>query len=71
MLPEIHVPTLIFHGSQDRAIPKRFALRASALLPRSQVVMLDSGHFLPVNNPKTISSELLLFFDAAAAQSAN
>ena len=71
MLPEIHVPTLIFHGSKDRAIPQGFALRASALIPQSQVVMVDSGHFLPLNNPEQISSELLLFFGAGAALISN
>jgi pimeloyl-ACP methyl ester carboxylesterase len=71
MLPEIHVPTLIFHGAQDRAIPQDFALRASALIPQSQVVVVDSGHFLPLNNPETISSELLLFFGAGVAPSSN
>lgn len=71
MLPEIHVPTLIFHGSRDRAIPQRFALRASSLIPQAQIVMVDSGHFLPLNNSEQISTELLRFFGAPVAQIVN
>jgi pimeloyl-ACP methyl ester carboxylesterase len=66
MLPQIQVPTLIFHGSRDKAVPQGFALRASELIPQSKVVMVDSGHFIPLSNPETISKELLLFFDPAA-----
>src|SRR5262249_50773580 len=33
MLPEIQVPTLIFQGKHDRAIPLGFAHRASELIP--------------------------------------
>jgi pimeloyl-ACP methyl ester carboxylesterase len=67
MLPQIQVPTLIFHGSRDKAVPQGFALRASSLIPQSRVIMVDSGHFIPLSNPETISRELLLFFGGAAA----
>jgi pimeloyl-ACP methyl ester carboxylesterase len=71
MLPKIHVPTLILHGSKDRAIPLGFASRASTLIPQSRVVMVDSGHFLRLNNPEQISSELFLFFGTAGFHSLN
>ena len=67
MLPQLLVPTLIFQGSHDTAVPELFALRASALIPRSKVVMVDSGHFIPLNNPEVVATELLSFFRAAAA----
>jgi len=62
MLPQLLMPTLIFQGSHDKAIPEIFARRASALIPQSRVVMVDSGHFIPLNNPEAVATELLRFF---------
>ena len=64
MLPQLLVPTLIFQGSRDKAIPKGFAQRASALIPQSEVITVDSGHFIPLNNPEVVARELLRFFSA-------
>jgi pimeloyl-ACP methyl ester carboxylesterase len=64
MLPHLQVPTLIFHGAHDRAVPELFAQRASSLIPRSKVLVVDSGHFIPLNNPEMVAKELLLFFGA-------
>ena len=66
MLPQLLVPTLIFQGSRDKAVPKRFAQRASALIPQSKVITVDSGHFIPLNNPEVVAAELLQFFEGAA-----
>jgi pimeloyl-ACP methyl ester carboxylesterase len=63
MLAQLQVPTLIFQGSRDQAVPEVFAQRASALIPRSKVVTVDSGHFIPLNNPEVVASELLHFFE--------
>ena len=63
MLPQLHMPTLIFHGSHDPALPKTFAQRAGALIPNSKLVMVDAGHFIPLNNPKVVATELLRFFE--------
>ena len=62
LLPELLMPTLIFHGAYDPAVPKSFAARASELIPNSEVVLLNSGHFLPMNNPAEIADRLLRFF---------
>jgi len=62
ILPNLLLPTLIFHGSNDSAVPKDFALRASHLIPDSEVVLLNSGHFLPLNEPDAIAKELSRFF---------
>jgi pimeloyl-ACP methyl ester carboxylesterase len=67
MLPQLLMPTLIFQGSHDKAIPEIFARRASALIPQSKVVMVDSGHFIPLNNPEVVAAELLRFFGGAGA----
>lgn len=69
MLPQLLMPTLIFQGSHDKAIPEMFARRASALIPQSKVVMVDSGHFIPLNNPEVVATELLNFF--AGTEAAN
>jgi len=62
-LPQLTVPTLIFHGSRDPAIPETFARRASALIPNSEFIAVDSGHFIPLNRPEFVASALLRFFD--------
>jgi pimeloyl-ACP methyl ester carboxylesterase len=62
MLPQLLVPTLIFQGLRDKAIPQGFAQRASALIPQSEVVMVDSGHFIPLHSPEVVAAELLRFF---------
>ena len=63
LLPELTMPTLIFHGSKDPAVPERFATQASKLIPNAEKVLLDSGHFLPLNEPALIATRLLSFFD--------
>jgi pimeloyl-ACP methyl ester carboxylesterase len=66
MLPQLAVPTLIFHGAHDKAIPKGFAQRAGALIPQSKVLMVDSGHFIPLSNPESVATELRAFFKETA-----
>jgi pimeloyl-ACP methyl ester carboxylesterase len=62
MLPQLLVPTLIFHGNQDRAVPKLFAQRASALIPKSEFHPVDAGHFIPLSSPGLVAAELRRFF---------
>jgi pimeloyl-ACP methyl ester carboxylesterase len=64
LLPELLIPTLIFHGSKDRAVPEAFAKRAKGLIPNSEVMLLNSGHFLPLSEPQIIARELCRFFEA-------
>jgi pimeloyl-ACP methyl ester carboxylesterase len=66
ILPQLFVPTLIFHGAQDKAVPKRFAERASALMPQSKVVVVDSGHFIPLSSPGMLATEISRFFGGVA-----
>jgi pimeloyl-ACP methyl ester carboxylesterase len=66
MLPELSVPTLICQGASDRAIPHLFAERAASLIPKSRVVIVDSGHYLPLNRPEVLARELRQFFSQAA-----
>jgi pimeloyl-ACP methyl ester carboxylesterase len=67
MLPQLLVPTLIFQGSRDTAVPEGFAQRASALIPRSKCITVDSGHFIPLNKPEVVAAELLRFFEVGAS----
>jgi pimeloyl-ACP methyl ester carboxylesterase len=67
MLPQLLMPTLIFQGSRDTAVPEGFAQRACELIPQSRCITVDSGHFIPLNNPDVVATELLRFFDAGAS----
>jgi pimeloyl-ACP methyl ester carboxylesterase len=67
MLPQLLVPTLIFQGSHDPAIPETFARRACALIPGSRVIIVESGHFIPLSNPEVVARELLSFFEPTAS----
>ena len=62
-LPELLMPTLIFHGSKDVAIPEAFARRASQLIPNARMITLDSGHFIPLHQPESVATGLAGFFD--------
>jgi pimeloyl-ACP methyl ester carboxylesterase len=63
-LSELLAPTLIFHGTRDAAVPPAFATRAASLIPQSEVILLDAGHFLPMSEPAVIARELVRFFNA-------
>jgi pimeloyl-ACP methyl ester carboxylesterase len=65
LLPEILVPTLVFHGSKDPAVPELFARRACDLMPNSELILLDSGHFLPISQPVAVAEALARFFGTA------
>jgi pimeloyl-ACP methyl ester carboxylesterase len=60
-LPGILAPTLILHGSKDQAVPEAFATRARDLMPHSQLILMESGHFLPINEPVAVAEALAHF----------
>jgi pimeloyl-ACP methyl ester carboxylesterase len=60
-LSELGMPTMIFHGLRDRAVPEQFATRAAQLIRNSEKVLLDCGHFLPMSEPDAVASKLLGF----------
>jgi pimeloyl-ACP methyl ester carboxylesterase len=62
LLPDLHIPTLVMHGSHDPAVPVRFAAQASELIPNAEKIIVDCGHFLPLNEPELIANHLLGFF---------
>jgi pimeloyl-ACP methyl ester carboxylesterase len=64
LLSELLAPTLIFHGKRDTAVPPAFAARAARLIPESELILLDAGHFLPMSEPAVIARDLVRFFTA-------
>jgi hypothetical protein len=37
------------------------------LILRSRCITVDSGHFIPLNNPEVVAAELLRFFEVGAS----
>jgi pimeloyl-ACP methyl ester carboxylesterase len=62
ILPQLLMPTLIFQGLRDPAIPHSFACRAHKLIPNSELLHVDSGHFIPLNRPAFVAGRLQRFF---------
>jgi pimeloyl-ACP methyl ester carboxylesterase len=60
-LVTLTMPTLLFHGMRD-VLPSAFAERAASLIPRSRVVTLDAGHFIPLDRPEDVAASLRSFF---------
>lgn len=50
------------HNSWQFELGEIPAGRAAGLISDSQVILLDSGHFLPMSNPEVIARELQSFF---------
>ncbi len=61
MLPEMNMPTLIFHGAADPVVPVEFARRASTLMPNASMITLNCGHFIPLCEPASVAEELRRF----------
>ncbi len=56
------VPTLIFWGDDDRAIPLAVGRRIAAGLPGSRLVIVpDCGHIPPIEQPEIFMRELTAF----------
>lgn len=62
------MPALVMHGRRDPAVPASFARRASTLRPNARLLTLDSGHFLPLNQPEAVASSLAGFFAPATLE---
>ena len=66
-LPQLLMPTLILHGTQDVAIPESFARRALSLIPNARLTIVDCGHFIPLREPVSVASSLATFFNGQPA----
>ncbi len=59
-LPTISCPTLVMVGRQDRWSPLAQHREIAAAIPNSELVVIeDSGHMAPVEQPEQVSRELL------------
>lgn len=54
-LKHINVPTLIIHGNKDNETPPYMARRFNSGIKNSQLVFLDGGHFLFLDNPTSFN----------------
>ena len=60
-LGEIHCPTLIVAGREDRLRSLEEAEELHAGIAGSQLVVLDAGHMIPLENPAALSAAMLEF----------
>ncbi len=67
ILKKLQCPALVIHGSRD-VLPESFARRAAGLIPNSQLIALDSGHFIPIERATQLSQHLLAFFRSHGAE---
>lgn len=64
-LPQIAVPTAIFHGTEDKIAPYELAQLTGAAIPGSITVAFEeSGHGLMFDEPSKFNEELLAFIRA-------
>jgi len=66
LLPGLTMPTLVLHGRRDRTVPESFTTRAAAAIPGARAGFLDGGHFLPLDAPEALSTELATFLGGVA-----
>jgi pimeloyl-ACP methyl ester carboxylesterase len=71
LLSTISCPTLVMVGRQDRWSPPAQHEEIAAAIPNAELVVIeDSGHMTPVEQPERVSLELLrwLGFDKTPAR---
>lgn len=62
-LAQIRCPVLIIAGQDDRLVALAQLQQMAALIPDARLVVLpDSGHMLPLEQPAVIASELMTFY---------
>jgi hypothetical protein len=54
-------PTTSATQPSDPAEPELFSRCACDLTPNSELILLDSGHFLPISEPVAVAEALVLF----------
>jgi pimeloyl-ACP methyl ester carboxylesterase len=67
-LSEVHVPTLVLHGTADPLLRPAAARRTAAAISGARLVMLPGvGHYLPAEVRPQVASEVRALADQAAA----
>ncbi len=69
ILRRLDCPTLVIHGSRD-ILPDSFAGRAAELIANSQLLEMDSGHFIPIERAVEVSQNLVAYFRSQGAETA-
>jgi pimeloyl-ACP methyl ester carboxylesterase len=66
-LPDVRVPTLLISGDRDAFFPPAEQRRLLRLIPNARLELYeDVGHFLPVEDPIRLASDLISFLDPVA-----
>ena len=63
-------PMLVVHGDHDSLVPAAAAREHHRMVPQSELVMLDGGHFLTIAQPELVVGPILDFVDRAEARQA-
>jgi pimeloyl-ACP methyl ester carboxylesterase len=66
-LAQLPMPTLVLQATRD-VLPAAFAERAASMIPRSDMVILNAGHFSPFDRPKEVAACLRDFFRENSAK---
>jgi pimeloyl-ACP methyl ester carboxylesterase len=67
-LPEIRVPTLVLHGTEDRLVSAENARRMAEAIPGAELVLLDrAGHVFHSECPDEADAAVLSFLDRVEA----
>jgi pimeloyl-ACP methyl ester carboxylesterase len=69
ILRKLDCPTLVIRGSRD-ILPESFAGRAAELIANSQLIEMDSGHFIPIERAVEVSQNLVAYFRSQGAETA-
>ena len=56
------------HPRLPRCVAGTFARRTAGLIANSQLIALDSGHFIPIERAAQVSQHLLAFFHSNGAE---
>lgn len=69
ILRKLECATLVIHGTRD-ILPESFAARAAELIAESQLLEIDSGHFIPIDQAVEVSQNFLTYFKSHGSETA-
>jgi magnesium chelatase accessory protein len=59
-LSQIHVPMILFVGTEDRAVPPAQAYRVQSMAPRVQIIEWEGlGHLAHEEQPERVAESIL------------
>lgn len=67
-LPQLRIPTLVISSTIDELIPPALVKSTSELIPGARFVSVENdGHYVPLEQPGPVASEVAAFVNGAAA----